>query len=301
MAARCAVSPVSLGATESGVPVSEQSYPAKRQGSGFFERQIGSLFKVLEHGLQAERLAQQPGLLQRFDPRVRLLAVLLLIAFSVASRSLLSLGGLFAVTIALALLSKIPLRILASGIWANVTLFTGLLALPALFLVPGEALLQLPLLGWKVTQQGLASAAFLVCRATIAASLAALLILATPWPHLLKALRVLRAPTVLVVILAMCYRYIFLLLQLALEMFEAHRSRQLGPLSGKDKRRMLIANAGVLMIKSLRLAEEVFLAMQSRAYRGEQYLLLEFRLQGRDWAALLLLSSAAAVALYLHV
>ena len=281
--------------------MSEQSYPANKQGKGLLERQIGSLFRVLEHGLQAESLAQQPGLLQGFDPRVRLLSLLLLIAFAVTSRSLLSLCGLFALTITLALLSKIPLRILASGIWVNVTLFTGLLALPAPFLVPGETLLQLPLLGWKVTQQGLASAVILICRATIAASLAALLILATPWPHLLKALRVLRAPTVLVVILAMCYRYIFLLLQMALDMFEARRSRQLGPLSLKDQRRMLIASAGVLMSKSLRLAEEVFLAMQSRAYRGEQYLLLEFRLQERDWTALLLLSLATALALYLHV
>ena len=278
----------------------ESSCGARSKAGGFFQRQIGSLLAVMDHALVAERLAQAPGLLQRFDPRVRLLAVLVLIAFTVATRSLLTLGGLFALVLCLARLSRLPLRLLARGIWLNVALFTGVLTLPALLLVPGEALLRLPVTGWTLTRQGLESAAFLCGRATVAASFAALLILATPWPHLLRALRVLRLPAILVLILGMCYRYIFLLLQTAMEMLVARSSRQVGPLSGKEQRRLLIADAGVLMSKCVHLADEIFLAMQSRGYRGEQHLLLELRLTALDWSALTLLLLAVAAALRVH-
>ena len=116
--------------------------------------------------------------------------------------------------------------------------------------------------------QGVESAAFLIGRATTAATFAALTILATPWPQLLKALRALRVPAVAVVILSMSYRYIFLLLQTALDSFDARRSRLVGRLSGREKRRMLVADAGVLLSKSLHLADEAYFAMQSRGYRG---------------------------------
>jgi cobalt/nickel transport system permease protein len=87
----------------------------------------------------------------------------------------------------LAYLSSISLRMLANGIWTSVVLFTGAIALPALCLVPGEVLYRLPLLDWPVTRQGLESAALLLSRAETAATLAALLILSTPWTHVLKA------------------------------------------------------------------------------------------------------------------
>ena len=270
------------------------------RSGGFFEHQIGNLLGVMEHAVCAERLAQDSGLLQRFDPRVRLAAMLVMIGLAISTRSLPVLYGLFAAAVGLAVLSRIPLSILARGIWLNVAMFAGVLALPAVFLVPGEALFHLPLLGWGASMQGVESAAFLIGRATTAATFAALTILATPWPHLLKALRALRVPAVAVVILSMSYRYIFLLLQTALDIFDARRSRLVGRLSGREKRRMLVANAGVLLSKSLHLADEAYFAMQSRGYRGELHVLVEFRMNPLDWAALAGLLAAAGLAFYFH-
>jgi len=279
--------------------MSAQSFLDRRHGGGFFEIQIGQLLAVMEHAICGERLAQESGLLQRFDPRVRLVAMLILIGLAVSTRSLSFLYSLFAAAVALAVVSRIPLTILARGIWLNVAMFAGVLALPALFLVPGEVLFRLPLLGWGASMQGIESAAFLIGRATTAATFAALTILATPWPHLLKSLRALGVPAVVVVILCMTYRYIFLLLQSAFDMFEARRSRMVGCLSGKEKRRMLVADAGVLLSKSVDLADEVFFAMQSRGYRGEMHTLVEFRMTRLDWIALVGLLSVAGLAFHL--
>ena len=126
-----------------------------------------------------------------------------------------------------------------------------------------------------------------------------LLILCTPWTHVLKALRVLRVPVVFVVILGMTFRYIFLLLQTARDMFESRQSRMVGELESADRRRLAAASVGVLLSKTLRLSGDVYMAMQSRGFRGEVYTLDEFAMRGRDWAALAGFLATAALAFWL--
>ena len=53
--------------------------------------------------------------------------------------------------VVLALLSKVPLSMLAKRIWLAVLAFTGVIAAPALFLIPGQAIYTLPFVDWTVT------------------------------------------------------------------------------------------------------------------------------------------------------
>ena len=138
----------------------------------------------------------------------------------------------------------------------------------------------------------------MIARAETAATLTVLVILCTRWSNLLKALRVLRVPTVLVVILGMTYRYIFLLLRTAHDMFESRKSRMVGQLEGPQLRRMATASAGVLMSKSLQLSGDVYLAMRSRGFRGEANLLDEFQTEWFDWFMLTLFAAVAILAFW---
>jgi len=131
------------------------------------------------------------------------------------------------------------------------------------------------------------------------ATLSALLVLTTPWPLVLKALRVLKCPIVVVAILGMTYRYIFLMLQIAQDMFESRQSRMVGRLSGADQRRLAGASVGVLLSKSIQLSSDVYLAMLSRGFRGEIYTLDDFQMQMRDWIALAGLMAIAVLAFWL--
>src|SRR4029078_7212211 len=126
-----------------------------------------------------------------------------------------------------------------------------------------------------------------------------LLILCTPWAQVLKALRVLRVPVVFVVILGMTYRYIFLMLQTAQDMFESRQSRMVGTLDGAERRRLAGASVGVLLSKSIQLSRDVYIAMLSRGYRGEVYTLDDFQMRGRDWVALAVLLGIAVLASWL--
>lgn len=273
--------------------------PAHRRRRSFIERTIGELSGAMERALYAEELARADGLLQRLDPRVKLVGLLGLLVAAALSRNILVILALFAVALALALLSRVPLRTLATRVWVGALLFTGAIALPAIFITPGQPIYRLPLLGWPITAQGLGSAAYLITRVETAATLALLLILCTPWTHVLKAMRVLRVPVVFVVILGMTFRYIFLLLETARDMFESRQSRLVGTLESADRRRMAGASVGVLLSKTLQLSSDVYMAMQSRGFRGEVYTLDEFVMRLRDWVALAGFALVAALAFWL--
>lgn len=260
----------------------------------------GGLAGAMARALEAEALSRRDGLLQGLDPRAKLVASLALILGVVSTGRLDVVAGLFLFAVALALASAIPIMRLARQLWLGVFLFTGVIALPALFVVPGAAVLELPGWPWPVTGPGLRSAAFLVGRAETAASYALLLVLSTPWAHVLKALRSLGVPVVLVAILSMTYRYIFVLLNLAGQMAEARRSRLVAAVDGRHGRRLAATAAGVLLGKSIDLAAEVHLAMLARGYRGEVYILDDFRARARDALALLAVFAGLALVFWLE-
>jgi cobalt ECF transporter T component CbiQ len=280
--------------------VDEAQRPAPtRRRKSFVERTIIGLAEAMERSLYAEELAQADGLLQRLDPRVKVLGMLALLVAAALSRNILVILGLFACAILLAALSRVPLRTLATRVWVPALLFTGVLALPAIFVTPGQPLARLPVLGWAITAQGVSGATYLITRVETAASFSLLLILCTPWTHVLKALQVLRVPVVGVVILGMTYRYIFLMLQIARDMFESRQSRLVGSLAGVDQRRLAGASVGVLLSKSFQLSSDVYMAMQSRGFRGEVHTLDDFQMRRHDWLALVGFAVAAGIALWL--
>lgn len=263
-----------------------------RKSRGFVERTIFNLSTGMNFAALAEDSARSGGLLQRVDPRIKVIGTLAMIVAVALTHSLAAIAAAFLFAVMLAILSRISPFQLGRSVWVPVFLFTGCLALPAIFLTPGEAVRP----GWPITAQGVRTAAFLLLRAETAASLSTLLILTTRWAHVLKALRVLRLPVVFVVILGMTYRYLFVILETALDMFESRESRTVGILPGSDRRRLVTATVGVLLSKSYHLSSDVHLAMQSRGFRGEVYLLDEFEFRPADWIWMLLfLASAAAV------
>jgi cobalt ECF transporter T component CbiQ len=271
---------------------------AGKNSRGVVERSLASFVDALEHAFYAEESAKKNGLLQKLDPRIKIAAVFPLIVIAALARRLGVIVALFATAVVLALLSRVPLATLAKRVWLGVLTFTGFISFPALFLTPGVAIYTLPLLGWSVTEQGLRAAMYLIMRAETAATFSVLLVLCTPWSLVLKALRVLRLPIVLVVILGMTYRYIFLFLRNAHDMFMSRKSRMVGRLDGGEQRRVATASAGVLMSKTIQLSGDVYLAMRSRGFQGEVYVLDEFQTHWFDWAMLAVFISIALLAFW---
>ena len=261
-----------------------------------FKRTLRGISETLERSIFAEEISSRPGLLQSLDPRMKLIAILALLIGVSLSHSLTIIAVVYLLAILLAVLSAIPVDFFIKRVWLVLPFFTGLVVLPALFITPGPPLIRIPL-GLTITRTGLITVLFLLLRVSTSVSLALLLILTTPWNSVLSALSVMRIPDVFILILGMTYRYIYLLLHIANDMFLSRQSRVVGRMSGAEERRVIAATTASLLSKSLNMSSQVYLAMQSRGFRGTVVMMKPFKMQPRDWALGGVLLSVALIAI----
>jgi cobalt/nickel transport system permease protein len=264
---------------------------------GFIESTTVGFARTLTRTMLSEQTARKHGLLQALDPRVRVVGLFALVLAVTLSRRIVVVAALFVAAIVIALLSRVSLLTLAKRVWLIVLGFTGVIALPALFVTPGRTIATVA--GVGVTEQGLRTASLLVLRVETAVTLTTLLILCTPWVLVLKALRALRLPKEVVMMLAMTYRYVFLLVETAGQMFESRRSRTVGVLRPAEQRHMAGRTAGVLLSKSVALSNDVYLAMQARGFRGEVQILSDFHMTSWDYLGLLAFLLVGGVAVWM--
>ena len=258
------------------------------------ESTLRGFTKALSKAFASEQTAACRGLLQSFNPRARIVSILLLVVGVVLTRSLVALSGLFGLAVFISLASQVTLGTLIKRVWLIVFGFTGLIALPAIFVTPGDAIANAGHLA--VTAQGLRSAGLLILRVETAVTLTTALVLSTHWVQILRGLRALRVPAEIVTMLAMTHRYIFLLIETANQMFESRQSRMVGALSGSEQRRMATRTAGVLLGKSADLSYDVYLAMQSRGFSGDIRLLESSRMKLQDFALIACAIGIATIA-----
>jgi len=263
----------------------------------FLESTTLGFGRALTRAMLSEETARERGLLQSLDPRVRVLGLFALVLAVTLSHKLVVVAALLAMSVVMAVLSRVTLFTLAKRVWLIVLGFTGVIALPALFLTPGRPVAALG--GLVITSQGLHTAALLILRVETAVTLTTLLVLCTPWAHVLKALRALRLPKEAIVMMAMTYRYLFLLVETANQMFESRRSRTVGVLRPEEQRRVAARTAGVLLSKSFALSNDVYMAMQSRGFRGDVQVLSHWRLTMWDWVGLLSFLFAGSLAVWM--
>ena len=266
--------------------------------SSFIERTLTGINQTLEQSLFADSIAQQDGLLQGLDVRLKLISLLLFLLSVSFSHNLIVIAALYLMTLVLAAASHIPLRYFIQRIWIAVLLFTGLVALPGLFITPGPALISFwP--GFIITRTGGLSAIFLVLRAITSVSLATLLVLSTRWNTVLNAMGVLHLPDVIVLILGMTYRYIHLLLHATNDMFLSRKSRILRRLSPDEERGLVSSMSGALLGKSLQISSDVYLAMQSRGFRYFPKTMDSFQFSRKDILAVIIVTIICTAALWL--
>ena len=266
--------------------------------SNVLEHTLSGITQALERALFAEEISRRSGLFQSLDPRVKVLSVFALLIAVSFSHSLWIIGAIYVLALILALASSIPADFFIKRVWLTLPFFTGAVALPALFITPGPALLHLPL-GLVITQTGVITVLFLLLRVSTSVSLTLLLVLTTPWNTVLSALTVLRVPDVFILILGMTYRYIYLLLHIANDMFLSRKSRVVGRLDSTEERRMFATISGTLLNKSLNMSSEVYLAMQSRGFRGTIVTLKHFQMKTQDWMWLFIFLALAIIAIFL--
>jgi cobalt/nickel transport system permease protein len=263
-----------------------------RKKGSFLEKTITSTSKVVRSAMCSDDMAARPGLLQRIEPRVKLLTLLGLLVAAALVRHIPILIVMYVATLVVAVASALSLSFFVKRVWLFIPIFTGIVVLPATFnfITPGDIVV--PFGTWfghpvGMTSQGLTSAGLIVTRVAVSISLVVLLTLTTPWNRLLGALRALRVPRLFVLVLAMAYRYVFLLLNSVTDMYTARKARMVDAGTNTTSGRAFVAaSAGALFGKSHALAEDVHMAMLSRGFTGDARSLAPSRVRARDaaWA-----------------
>ncbi|MEN6463019.1 MAG: cobalt ECF transporter T component CbiQ [Syntrophomonas sp.] len=270
-----------------------------RRTRNFLGKSIRHMKQTISEELATEYFAGLNGLLQRFDPRVKLISALSLIILVGITRSISVLLAIWIFTLILMFYSCLPVFTLQKRIWGLIPLFSLLAASPGMFnvIIDGSPLLVIyqftrPVVWWGIhmpdsifiTKQGTIAAIFLFLRVGISMSLGVLLTITTPIAKLLKSLRIIGVPSLFVMIIEMSYRYLAMLLNISIEMFEARYARTVGRLSLHSQRAQVGSSIAALFVRSMAVSEEVYQAMTARGYTGEAVIADSMKLRKRDLA-----------------
>ncbi|MGC9063808.1 MAG: cobalt ECF transporter T component CbiQ [bacterium] len=194
--------------------------------------------------------------ISRLNEPVKVISLIIFIIGISLMTNIYSLLLLYLFSILLAYLSKINLALFFRKVWIFIPIFTLVIAIPSLFIVPGR-------LEFGFTIEGLVVMVRLVLRVATSISYVTLVILTTRWTKLLFSLRYIGVPNVFVSIISMSYRYIFLLLETAENLFLAKKMRTIITDTRREQQ-WLGSTVGVLAIKTQQLSREVYQGMVSR-------------------------------------
>jgi len=171
-----------------------------------------------------------------------------------------------------------------------------LAAAPLMFTKEGEALFSVPLLGWTASQEGLEAVLSILAKSWLSVVAAVILTATTPAAELLRAMRTLGLPRVMVATVSFMYRYLFVIGEEALRLMRARDSRS-ARLPGQKvgsrlgwRAKVLGHMVGSLFLRTYERSERVYAAMQARGYDGEPRFLWD-----RAWRVPEVLVAAALV------
>jgi len=259
------------------------------KSNNFIERSIVGILTFLKDSIFAEEYALQRGFLQAIDPRVKVISFLLLILQVLFAKDIAVIFFFYALCLFLVLISKINLGFFLKRTWIFIPLFSLLIVLPAIF-GAGESLISWKILGAKfsITRQGVDAATIFAMRVVTCQSWVVLLSLTTKHFELLKVLRIFKVPQIFIMILGMCYRYIYLFVGIIQNTYLAIKSRVGWGVQYQRGQNIVAWNVAALWNRSTGLNEEVYKAMLSRGYQGEALAWNDFKIRARDWLWLLM-------------
>jgi cobalt/nickel transport system permease protein len=211
---------------------------------------------------------------------------LLAVAF-ILTVSMLPLGAwpIYLLLLALVLSVEVLSDLGIGYVWkrASLALPFVLAALPIIFTTEGIPLLSVRLGPWTLTasEAGLGRFGSVALKSWLSMQAAIILASATPFPELLKAMRAVRVPRLLVAMFGLMWRYLFVLVDEALRLMRARTARSGTPASNDGSQgsrwrgtlawraRVTGGMAGNLFLRAFERSDRIYVAMLSRGYDGE--------------------------------
>ena len=290
-----------------------------KQGKGtvkvpFLERGIDHLAGVIRNGYAQWKFSSQNGLFQRIDARVKVLFLLFFIVIVSLKRDVLSETCIWTFVFVLTLFSRLSIlkvyrRVLLLGF-----VFGFLVAFPSAFnvITGGEIIYPIVRLPksynfWiyhvpadiGLTREGIGGVVMLTLRVINSLSLSFLVLYTTPFHDVMRALKVLKVPDSFLIIITLCYKYIFIFSKTVEDMHLAKKSRIARELNRAEAREWTVGRMAFIFKKSRLRCEEVFKAMIGRGLSDSIKFYGFGKMRMADWCAATLLFFAAILFLFM--
>ena len=279
----------------------------------FIRKTLDGVLGFFQQTLVSDSYTRRNGLLQGLDPRVKLVSILALVIAVSLTREIWLLVLVYMLILLFAVQSRIEAIFFIKRVWLFIPIFAGIITIPVIFNVffPGDIVLALATPGPNahlgpfalpdtigITRQGLLTAGTFVLRVAVSVSAVVLLFLTTRQELLFKSLRSIGVPKIYVLVLDMCYRYIFVFMDVVRDLYTAKKSRTIKFMSTFEEQKWVAGRVGYTLIKSLDMSERVHQAMISRGFNGDAKIMDDFHMRPRDYCALLsVLAFSALLAL----
>jgi cobalt/nickel transport system permease protein len=174
-----------------------------------------------------------------------------------------------------------------------IAILMGISQIPLGFIL-GRTLVILPfilLAGLAAPWKGFSGLAGLFIRAVLCLMLLILLTNTTRFAELLRAMKKMGCPQILVMNLSFLYRYLFVLTEEAQRMKQARDCRRVGRARFKEEFKVLSSMLGTLLIRSFERAERMHGAMLSRGFSGDFQVVSPRRFTWNDLVFLALMTT----------
>jgi energy-coupling factor transporter transmembrane protein EcfT len=192
--------------------------------------------------------------------------------------------------------------------------FGFLIALPSAFnvITKGETILPIlklprPYHFWiyhipaeiGITREGIHGVAMLTVRVINSLSLSFLVLYTTPFHEIIRALKVLKVPDSFLIIITLCYKYIFIFSKTVEDMHLAKKSRITRELSHAEAREWIAGRMAFIFRKARGRCEEVFKAMIGRGFSDSIKFYGFRKMRMADWCAGIFLFIAGILFLFM--
>jgi cobalt/nickel transport system permease protein len=278
------------------------SLPPERGGGkvsmSYIDKGIESFAGVLKDGYVQWETASGKGFFYDLDNRLKVVFWLFFLVIVSLKKELLPELGIFSTVFVLVVLSRINLVTFYRKVFLLGFIFGFLISLPSSLnvITHGEVIfpvITLPkaydfwlyhiprVIGF--TAEGVSVVSMLTLRVINSLSLSFLILYTTPFPEIIKALKVLKVPDAFLIIISLTYKYIFIFARIVADMHLAKKSRLLGPVRSAEARDWIAGRIAFIFKKTQLKCDDVFKAMIGRGFSGEIKLYQYQKITGRDW------------------
>jgi cobalt/nickel transport system permease protein len=294
------------------------SLPPARGGGkvslSYLDKGVESFAGILKEGYAQWESASGRGFFYELDTRIKVVFWLFFILVVSLKKDILPELGVFLTVFVILLLSRVNLLAFYKKVFLLGFIFGFLISLPSSLnvITHGKVIFPVIILPktydfWRYhipgvigfTAEGVSVVSILTLRVINSLSLSFLILYTTPFPEIIKALKVLKVPDAFLIIISLTYKYIFIFARIVADMHLAKKSRLAGAVKSAEARTWMAGRMALLFKKTQLKCDEVFKAMIGRGFSGEIKLYRYQKIRGRDWITGFFLFTVELVFLFL--